>query len=101
MEEHETLLADILDVCDPKRVILYAEKRIMSTQKLKSVSICVIIDDADTKQLRKKLYLAISIDVPVSLSIYTSEQWRALQKNRTSYASFIARKGQVIYESTT
>lgn len=101
MEEIEKLLADILHVCDPKKVILYAEKRIMSTQKLKSVSICVVIDEANIKTLRSKLYLAISIDVPVSLSIYTPEQWRALQKNRTSYASFIARKGQVIYESTT
>ena len=32
---------------------------------------------------------------------YTAEEWEDLCADGTSYAAWIARKGQVIYESTT
>ena len=58
-------------------------------------------DDVDCRKLRPRLHLAISADVPVNLSVYTAEEWEDLCADGTSYAAWIARKGQVIYESTT
>ena len=93
---------DILRICRPKKIILFAEKRTMATDKLKALSLCVIVpDDVDCRKLRPRLHLAISADVPVNLSVYTAEEWEDLCADGTSYAAWIARKGQVIYESTT
>ena len=95
-------VTDILRVCQPHRIILFAEKRTMATGKLKSFSLCVIVPDgSDCRHLRPQLHLALSMEVPVNLSIYTAEEWADLLEDETSYAAWIARKGQVIYESET
>ena len=93
---------DILRACRPQEIILFAEKRTMSTGKLKAFSLCVVVPDGtDCRQLRTRLHLALSADVPVNLSVYTNEEWDDLIADETSYAAWIARKGQVIYEPTT
>ena len=64
---------DILRACRPQEIILFAEKRTMSTGKLKAFSLCVVVPDGtDCRQLRTRLHLALSADVPVNLSVYLS-----------------------------
>ena len=93
---------DILRVCQPRRIILFAEKRTMATGQLKSFSLCVIVPNgSDCRHLRTQLHLALSADVPVNLSVYTADEWDELLEEETSYAAWIARKGQVIYEQET
>lgn len=93
---------DILTACQPKEIILYAEKRTMSTGKLKAFSLCVIVPEGtDCRKLRPKLHLALSADVPVSLNVYTTDEWEDLTADQTSYAAWIARKGQVVYGPAT
>ena len=93
---------DILRVCQPHKIILFAEKRTMATGKLKALSLCVIVaDNVNCRQLRTQLHLAISADVPVNLSVYTAAEWADLCDDETSYAAWIARKGQVIYGTET
>ena len=93
----EQAVRDILTVCTPRKVILYAEKRTMATDKLKAFSLS---DDADARAVRTHLHLAITVDVPVSLSVYTIGEWDDLISDKTSYAAWIARKGRVIYDQT-
>lgn len=100
MEAVAQILSDILKTCRPSKVLLVGEKRTMSTQKLKSISLCVIIPEGDTRALRCKLHLAASADVPLTLHVYTADEWAALLEEETSYAAWIARKGQVLYEQT-
>lgn len=93
---------DILGVCQPQKIILFAEKRTMSTGKLKAFSLCVVVPEgSDCRQLRTRLHLALSADVPVNLSVYTTEEWDDLTADDTSYAAWIARKGQVVYGPET
>ena len=93
---------DILRACRPQEIILFAEKRTMSTGKLKAFSLCVVVPDGtDCRQLRTRLHLALSTDVPVNLSVYTTEEWDDLTADNTSYAAWIARKGQVVYGPET
>lgn len=93
---------DILGVCQPQEIILFAEKRTMSTGKLKAFSLCVVVPEGtDCRQLRTRLHLALSTDVPVNLSVYTTEEWNDLTADDTSYAAWIARKGQVVYGPET
>ena len=97
----EQAVRDILTACTPRKVILYAEKRTMATDKLQAFSLCVILsDDADARAVRTHLHLAITVDVPVSLSVYTIGEWDDLISDSTSYAAWIARKGRVIYDQT-
>ena len=83
----EQAVCDILGACQPVKIILYAEKRTMATDKLRT--------------LRTHLHLAITVSVPVSLSVYTTEEWAELCTDSTSYAAWIARKGRVIYVAAT
>ena len=93
---------DILRACRPQEIILFAEKRTMSTGKLKAFSLCVVVPEgSDCRQLRTRLHLALSADVPVNLSLYTTEEWDDLTADNTSYAAWIARKGQVVYGPET
>ena len=93
---------DILRVCQPRRIILFAEKRTMATGKLKAFSLCVIAPNgSDCRHLRTQLHLALPADVPVNLSVYTADEWDDLLEDETSYAAWIAREGQVIYEQET
>lgn len=93
---------DILRICQPHKIILFAEKRTMATGKLKAFSLCVVVPDGtDCRHLRTRLHLALSANVPVNLSLYTAEEWDDLLEDETSYAAWIARKGQVIYEPKT
>ena len=64
----EQAVRDILTACTPRKVILYAEKRTMATDKLKAFSLCVILpDDADARAVRGALhgqYLVCRMDRP-------------------------------------
>ena len=96
------IVTDILGVCEPLRIILFAEKHTMSTGKLKTVSLCVIVPaGTHCRALRIRLHLAISMDMPVNLSVYSVDEWEDLLDDHTSYASWIDKKGQVIYEQAT
>ena len=97
----EQAVCDILGACQPVKIILYAEKRTMATDKLKAFSLCVIVpESANCRTLRTHLHLAITVSVPVSLSVYTTEEWAELCTDSTSYAAWIARKVKVIYDQT-
>jgi len=101
-ENTEAAVEDIISICEPLRIILYAEKRTMSTGKLKSISLCVVVPDgADCRALRTKLYLVIQGNLPVSLSVYQKSEWDELLTHSDSYASWISQKGQVVYEPQT
>ncbi len=95
-------VADILQVCQPRKIILFAEKRTMATGKLKALSLCIIAPNGtDCHRLRPQLHLALSAELPINLNVYTEEEWDGLLTDSTTYAAWIARKGQVVYESQT
>lgn len=97
-----SMVQDICGVCEPCQIILYAEKRTMATGRLKAISLCVIVEEGtNCHALRPKLHLALTAAVPVSLSVYTISEWKSLLTDEGSYAAWIARKGQVVYEPET
>lgn len=98
----EEITQTIQELCTPLAVILYGEKRTLSTDKLKAASVCIIVPDGTDKHaLQRALYLAIVADVPVNLTLYTVQEWDTLTQEQTSYASWIRRKGRVLYEQVT
>ena len=99
MEFPQEVVQEIVRICTPVRVLLYNEKRTLSTDKLKAASFCVIVrDGADRQSLLTRLYLAVPAELPVQLTVYTQSEWRELTADPTSYAAWISRKGRVLYE---
>lgn len=98
MSTIEQITNDILRICEPNKIILFNEKRTMSTGKLKALSFCVIISSKDCRKLRTRLHLALSADIPVNFVVYTVFEWTDLLSDSGSYASWIAKKGRVVYE---
>jgi hypothetical protein len=98
----QQLLTDILSVCKPEKVILYSEKRTLTTDRLKSVSLCIILPATMEKAaLLRKLYLSLSVDLPVDLTLYSHAEWQTLNQDHSSYAAWIGRRGRVVYEQKT
>lgn len=95
----EDILSAIRSVCTPLRVILYGEKRTLSTDKLKSASFCIIVpDDTERAGLLSRLYLTVPDALPINLTLYTQSEWQELITEHESYAAWIHRKGRVLYE---
>lgn len=96
----QTILKQILEHCDPRCVILYGEKRTLSTSKIKSLDFCIILPHVDKCALLHELYLAIDSPIPFNILLYTCEEWTKLTQDFSSYASAIQKKGTVLYEQT-
>ena len=102
MEFPSEVVQIIEESCTPQQIILYGEKRTLATDQLKAASLCIVVPNGTDKyRLQHKLYLSISADVPINLTLYTAEEWQELLlTDATSYAAWIARKGRM-YEQRT
>lgn len=61
----EQAVCDILGACQPVKIILYAEKRTMATDKLKAFSLCVIVpESANCRTLRTHLHWRLRFPYP-------------------------------------
>ncbi len=96
--EIEAILEGILTHCAPKSVILYGEKRSLSSGCIKALDFCVILPEVDKPALLHELYLSIDAEVPFNVLLYTCEEWEELTRDFSSYASAICKKGTVLYE---
>lgn len=97
--EKNVTIKSILELCSPVCVILYGAKRGLSSGKLKTANICIVIHDIDKNKLLHKLYLQMPLDIQVNIKIYTTDEWNQLQQDPNSYAAWISEKGAVLYES--
>ncbi|MDD6612372.1 MAG: hypothetical protein PUE91_09235 [Clostridiales bacterium] len=93
----EDLLKSVLSCCNPKRVILYGEKFVVDSHDLKSADLCIILDQCDKKTLLSKLYLKVTMPIPVQFLLYSTEEWDRMLQDSGSYASAIEKKGTVLY----
>lgn len=99
MAYSDAIVTTIRQLCTPLCIILYGEKRTLSTDKLKAASLCIVIpDDTDKHALQHTLYLSIIADIPINLTLYTIQEWNTLTQDETSYAAWIRRKGRLLYE---
>ena len=80
----EQAVCDILARASRSKSSCMRKKRTMATDKLKAFSLCVIVpESANCRTLRTHLHLAITVSVPVSLSVYTTEEWAELCTDST------------------
>lgn len=97
--ERNIIINSVLELCKPIKVILYGAKRGLSSGKLKTASLCIVMHDCDKNKLLHKLYLQMPLDIQVNIKIYTNDEWNELQQNPDSYAAWISQKGALLYES--
>lgn len=98
MEQAKENLLQAVAGCHPLRVILHGEKRSVSSGKLKSASLAIVVPDgSDKDKMLRELYLSVPLDFPVNINLYTAAEWAELTADPCSYASWIAKKGTVLY----
>lgn len=97
--EKKKLLDSLLTLCQPEKIILHGAKRGLTSGRLKVASLCIVVPDCDKKALLRRLYLELPLDVQVNINLYTHDEWDELIQDPDSYASWIAEKGTVLYES--
>ncbi len=98
MEDVKNILNAILKICDPVSVIMYGEKKDVSSNMVKSVDLCLIVEDYPKDELLKKIYVEVESDIPYNILIYTANEWEEMTGDPLTYASRIQEKGTVIYE---
>ena len=96
-KEKDLLVGSVLALCGPEQIILYGAKHGMSSGKLKTANLCIIVSACDREALLRRLYLEFPLDFQVTISIYTTAQWDELRADPHSHASWIAEKGTVLY----
>ena len=97
--EKSIIVKSVFELCKPIRVILYGAKHGLSSGKLKTANICIVVGNCYKNKLLHRLYLQMPLDVQVNIKIYTDEEWNELQNDPNSYAAWISEKGAVLYES--
>lgn len=96
-KEKDLLLSSLLALCKPEKVILFGAKHGMSSGRLKSANLCIVVSTCDKDALLRRLYLELPLDFQVNISLYTQDEWEALSADPASHASWIAQKGTVLY----
>ena len=100
MEYPQEVIREIVRICAPLRVLLYSEKRTLSTDKLKAASFCVVIPNgSDRDAMLRALYLSIDLEIPLTFTLYTADEWEELNDDPASYAAWIGRKGRAVYDA--
>lgn len=99
-EREKNVIVDcVVSCCSPLKIILYGLKHGISSGKLKTASICIICNTQDKNALIKELYLKMPLEIQVNIKLYTNDEWLDLLLDLNSYASWIFKKGTVLYES--
>ena len=99
-EPLEIILTQILSLCDPEFVILFNQKRHVSTDVIKSADFLLVIDEGDKATLMRKIYLYVDSEIPFNLLIHTRDEWDELTADPFSFAYQTKEKGVVVYERT-
>lgn len=97
--EREMLLQGLLTLCRPEKVILHGAKRGLTSGRLKTANLCIVVPDCDKKALLRRLYLELPLDFQVNINLYTHDEWAELIDDPDSYVSWIAEKGTVLYDA--
>ena len=98
-KEKNELLHGLLELCSPEKVILHGAKRGLSSGRLKTANLCIVVPDCDKSEVLRRLYLHMPLDVQININLYTHAEWQELSEDPDSYAAWIAEKGTVLYES--
>ena len=69
--EKDMLLGGLLALCSPEKVILHGAKRGITSGRLKTASLCIVVPDCDKKELLRRLYLELPLDFQVNINLYT------------------------------
>lgn len=87
----------IIERYAPSKVILFGSQAKGTASKYSDIDLCIIKNTENKRELITDMYLNIESQKPFDLVIYTELEWNECIKDKTSFASLISRKGEVIY----
>jgi len=98
MQEMKRVCQEIKELLYPSLVVLYGKKVNVSSEKIKSFDLCIVVDVEEKLMAEKMIYSNIEASIPFNIIIYTNDEWRECLNDEGSYANFINKKGTIIYE---
>ena len=78
-------------------VYLYNTKMNVTGEKLKEFDIAVVIEEGNSKETEKNIYLNVLSEIPFVCLCYTKDEWNNLLSDENSFACRISKKGKLIY----
>ncbi len=78
-------------------VYLYNTKMNVTGEKLKEFDIAVVIEEGNSKETEKNIYLNVLSEIPFVCLCYNREEWNNLLSDENSFVRRITKKGQLIY----
>ncbi len=100
MQEISAITNEIVSICDPLKIYLFAQKKTLLGD-IKSMDFCIVCRSPDKKALSTKIFLDIDSEIPFSIVIYSDDEWDAFHTDEHSFASRILEKGKLIYAKTS
>ncbi|SMC47926.1 hypothetical protein [Papillibacter cinnamivorans] len=100
MNELVRIRDEIIAISHPEKIILYGEKKVVSSGKTGEAKFCLVLDTADKQAVEKKLYLKIDSEVSFDIIVYTPDEWECLLEDPQSYASRILERGTILYDAS-
>lgn len=97
MFEALDLITEALLPYKPHKIILFGSQARGTATDKSDVDICVVIDTQKKHALTTELYLALDLEAPVDIIVYTPTEWESCLSDRTSFAYKINTEGVVLY----
>ena len=81
----------------PRKIILFGSQARGTATDKSDVDICVVIETTRKHELTAELYIALDLEAPVDIIVYTPAEWESCLADRTSFAYKIDTEGVVLY----
>ena len=81
----------------PKKIILFGSQAKGTATEKSDLDVCVVIDTDKKHTTVAELYLALELDTPVDIILYTPAEWESYLADNTSFARKINDEGVVLY----
>ena len=95
-DQISALCAEILEHCDASRIILYGSKFTPDGKTVREVNLCLVVKEEPMK-VEARLYRELECEIVFNLLVYSKDEFERLEKDPTSYAHSIVRKGTVLH----
>jgi len=93
----DLLQQQIIDLCAPRKILLFGSQARGTAGKNSDVDLCIIASTANKRELLTELYYNVEFERPLDILLYTPEEWAGSISDPQSFAHKLDREGVLLY----
>lgn len=97
MEEVRRITDQLIDFCQPLKIILFGSVAAGIVHKNSDIDLCVIAEYSDKQKLLQDIYMHIESESPFDVVVYSPADWEKNVNDTASFAHLIHTKGTIVY----